>query len=71
MPPNWKLVSSIKLHETEPLKSYMEATTTGQVDQLWTREDCSRHSQHILGKVKQLARAVASVLPQEPHLSVS
>ena len=41
-----------KLHKIGPLKSYMEATTTGRVDQLWTKEKCSCHSQHMLGKVK-------------------
>ena len=28
MPPNWKLFPSSKLHEIEPLKGYMVATTT-------------------------------------------
>ena len=31
MPPNWKVFPLSKLHEIEPLKSYMEAGTTGQV----------------------------------------
>ena len=52
MPPNWKLFPLQKLHEIEPLKGYMEATTSGQVDQLRTKEECSNYSQHILGKVK-------------------
>ena len=52
MPPNWKLFLSRKLHEIEPLQSYMEATTTGGVDHLWTKEECSSHGQYILGKVK-------------------
>ena len=30
----------------------MEATTTGRVDQLWTKEKCSSHPQHLLGKEK-------------------
>ena len=52
MLPSWKLFPLSKLHEIEPLKSYMEATTTRRVDQLWTKEDCSSHSQHILGEMK-------------------
>ena len=72
MPPNWKLFPLSKLHEIEPLKGYMEATTTGRVDQLLTKEVCSSHSQPILEKVrKKLVMAVASLLPQEPHLSAS
>ena len=52
MLPSWKLFPLSKLHDIELLKSYMEATTTRRVDQLWTKEDCSSHSQNILGKVK-------------------
>ena len=29
------------------MKCYMNATTIGQVDQLWIEEECSNHSQHI------------------------
>ena len=28
----------------EPFKSYMEATTSGQVDQLWTKVECCSHA---------------------------
>ena len=59
MPPNLKLLSSRNLHEIEPFKRYMKATTgyrfrdtAGQVDQLWTEGECCSHPQHILGKVK-------------------
>ena len=34
----------------------MEATTTGQVDQLWTNEKCSSHSWPLLGKVKTVGQ---------------
>ena len=67
MPPNWKLFSLDKLHEIEPLKIHMEATTIGGVDQLWTKEECYSHSQHILGKVKIVARAVATREPVGLH----
>ena len=30
---NWKLLSWSKMHEIEPFKSYMEATTAGSVEQ--------------------------------------
>ena len=52
MPPSWKLFPLSRLHEIEPLKSYMEATTTGRIDQLWTNKECSSNSQHRVGKVK-------------------
>ena len=52
MYPNLKLFPSEQLYKIESLKSYMEATTTGRVDQLWTKEKCSSHPQHLLGKVK-------------------
>ena len=68
MVPSWKSFPSSKLHEIEQFKSYMEATTTKRVDQLWTKEDCSTQSQ---GKWKHFARAVATMLPQEAHLSDS
>ena len=49
---NWKIFSLSKLLEIEPFKSYMEATTAGRVDQLWTKGDYSSHPQHLLRKVK-------------------
>ena len=52
MLPNWKIFPFSKLHEVEPFKSYMEATTAGRDDQLWTKRDCSSHPQPLLGKVK-------------------
>ena len=52
MYPNLKLFPSEQLYKIESLKSFMEATTTGQVDQLWTKEKCSSHPQPLLGKVK-------------------
>ena len=35
MLPNWKLFPLGKLHEVEPFKSYMQATTTGR--QIWIK----------------------------------
>ena len=52
MPPNWNVFPFRKLHEIEHFRSNMEVTTTGQVDQLLTKEEFSNYSQHILGKVK-------------------
>ena len=49
---NWKLFPLSKLHEIEPLKSYMKTTTAGRVDQLWTKGECSIYPQPLLGKVK-------------------
>ena len=46
---NWKLFPLSKLHKIEPCTSYMEATTAGWVDQLWTKEICSSHPQPLLG----------------------
>ena len=39
-----KLFSLSKLHVIEPFKRYMEATTSGQVDQLWTKVECCSHT---------------------------
>ena len=33
-----------KLHVIVPFKSYMEETTSGQVDQLWTNIECFNHT---------------------------
>ena len=57
--------------EIEPFKSYKEATTAGWVDQIWRKGICSSNPQPLLGRWKQLARAVASVPPLEAHLSDS
>ena len=39
-----KFFSLSKLHVIVPFKSYMEATTYGQVDQLWTKVECCSHT---------------------------
>ena len=52
MDPNWKSFPLRKLHKIERLKIHMDSTTTGRVDQLWKKEECSSHPKHILGKVK-------------------
>ena len=39
-----KLFSLSKLHVIEPFKSYMEATPSVQVDQLWTKVECYSHT---------------------------
>ena len=52
MPPNWKLLPLSKLHDIESLKRYLEGTTTGRVDQLWTKKECSSHTEFLLGKVQ-------------------
>ena len=52
MDPNLKLFPLSNLHKIEPLKRVMEATTSGRVDQLWTKEKCPSHPWHLLGKLK-------------------
>ena len=50
MPPNWNLLPLSKLHEIEPLKSYMEATTNRRVDLSGQRK-----SGTICGKAEEVA----------------
>ena len=69
MPPNLKLFPLSKFHEIEPLKINMEATTTGRDDQLW--KSAPAINSIYKGRWKQLASAVASVLPREARLSAS
>ena len=58
-----------KLHEIKTFKSYIEATTAGLFDQLWTKGICSSHPRPLLGKVKTTGQGLASMLTQEAHLS--
>ena len=39
-----KFFSLSKLNVILPFKSYMEATTSGKVDQLWTKVECCSHT---------------------------
>ena len=63
MPLSWKVFSMSKLHEIEPFKIYMDATTSlrvwytsGQVNHLLTKGESWSYPQHILGKVKTAVR---------------
>ena len=55
--------------EIQPFVSYTAATTGGWVDQFWTKGECFSHPWPLLEMWKELPRAVASVRPQEAHLS--
>ena len=52
MPLNRKLFPLGKLHEIEPFQSYMEATTDGRHNQLWSKGKCWSHPHPLLGKLK-------------------
>ena len=70
MLPNWKLFPLSKVHEVEPFKRYIEATTAGQ-DQVWTKGNCSSPPEPLLGKVKTAGRGCGLCASQEAHLSGS